>query len=101
MAKGDLVPVEIAYALPDEQVILKLDVPPGTSLRAAIEQSGILRRFPQIDLQRDRIGVYSRIASLEETAAPGDRIEIYRPLLADPKEVRRQRAKARGSDQGT
>lgn len=101
MAKGDLVPVEIAYALPEEQVILKLDVPAGTRLQAAIEQSGILQRFPQIDLQRDRVGIYSRIASLDEVAAPGDRIEIYRPLIADPKEVRRQRAKARGGDQGT
>ncbi len=93
MAKGDLVSVEVAYALPDEQIILKVDVAAGTSLKGAIERSGIQQRFPQIDLQRDRIGIYSRIANLEDTVAPGDRIEIYRPLLADPKEARRKRAK--------
>lgn len=91
-ATGDLLPVEVCYALPREQVVLKLDVAPGSCVREAIEQSGIITRYPQIDLTRDRVGIHSRLASLEETLKPGDRVEIYRPLIADPKEVRRQRA---------
>ncbi|MDD3762526.1 MAG: RnfH family protein [Nevskiales bacterium] len=94
MNDGDLVPIEVAYAAPREQVILKLDVRKGTTLADAIAQSGILGRFPEIDLDdgSNRVGVWSRVARLDDTVGEGDRIEIYRPLIADPKEVRRQRA---------
>lgn len=91
-ARGDLLPVEVSYALPREQVVLKLDVAPGSCVREAIEQSGVMARYPQIDLARDRVGIHSRLVSLEEPLKAGDRVEIYRPLVADPKEVRRQRA---------
>ncbi len=86
--------VEVAYALPDEQVILALDVTPDTSIESAIQQSGILERFPEIDLSATKVGVFGKLSKLNATLKPGDRIEIYRPLIADPKEVRRQRAAA-------
>jgi putative ubiquitin-RnfH superfamily antitoxin RatB of RatAB toxin-antitoxin module len=84
--------VQIAYANPDEQVILTLRVEPGTRLEHAIKQSGILQRFPQIDLQDAKVGIFGKLARLDTPLQPGDRVEIYRPLIADPKEVRRARA---------
>ncbi len=92
MTKGDLVPVEVAYALPAEQLVIKVDVGPGTTVREAIERSGMLKRFPDIDLERNRVGRWSHVVALGDTVQAGDRIEIYRALVADPKEVRRQRA---------
>ncbi|SFF61727.1 hypothetical protein SAMN04488120_1136 [Fontimonas thermophila] len=92
MVEGDLIQVEVAYALPAEQWILKVDVAPGTTIRAAIERSGILARFPEIDLSRNKVGCWGHLAALDDVVRSGDRIEIYRPLIADPKEVRRRRA---------
>jgi uncharacterized protein len=92
MSEGDLVQIEVAYALPSEQLILNLDVSPGTSVREAIERSGILRRFPEIDLAQNRVGRWSHVVALDDMVRAGDRIEIYRALIADPKEMRRQRA---------
>jgi len=92
MSKGDLISVEVAYARPDEQVILKVDVEPDARIADAIERSGICRRFPEIDLTQARVGLWSHVAQLDDPVKAGDRIEIYRPLIADPKEVRRQRA---------
>ena len=82
----------MAYAKPDEQLILKLDVVPGTTLQQAIEQSGILDRFPEIDPTRLKAGVFGKLKKLDQTLRAGDRVEIYRPLIADPKQVRKQRA---------
>ena len=87
--------VEVVYALPDEQVLLKVQVKRGATLRDAIEASGVLSRFPQIDLARDAVGVFGKIAKLDDRLNAGDRVEIYRPLVMDPKEARRQRAKQR------
>lgn len=95
MSRGDLILVEICYALPSEQVILTLEVATGSTLRDAIGQSGILQRFPEIDLDRDRIGRWGQLASLDDPVRAGDRVEIYRPLTADPKEMRRKRAAAK------
>ncbi|MES0875097.1 RnfH family protein [Sinimarinibacterium thermocellulolyticum] len=92
MSEGDLIQIEVAYALPEEQLILKVDVSPGTTVRDAIERSGILRRFPQIDLSTSRVGCWSQVVELDRTVRAGDRIEIYRPLIADPKQMRRERA---------
>lgn len=94
MSPDDLIQVEVCYALPAEQVIFTLGVAAGSTLRDAIGQSGILQRFPEIDLARDRVGRWSQLASLDDPVRAGDRIEIYRPLLADPKEMRRKRATA-------
>jgi len=92
--RGDALAVEVAYALPAEQVIVALRVERGATLRTAIERSGILERFPDIDLARDGVGVFGVSRGLDEAVADGDRIEIYRALLADPKDTRRRRAAA-------
>jgi putative ubiquitin-RnfH superfamily antitoxin RatB of RatAB toxin-antitoxin module len=84
--------VEIAYAKPEAQVILSLDVAEGATVETAIRQSGILERFPEIDLERNKVGIYGKPCKLEQPLRAGDRIEIYRPLIADPKEARRSRA---------
>lgn len=89
---NDLINVEVAYALPDEQEIIQLKVKPDTNIKAIILQSGILDRFPEIDLDISKIGIFSKLAKYTDTLHDGDRIEIYRPLIADPKEVRKQRA---------
>ena len=97
MSGERLIPVEVAYALPTEQVILHLEVEEGTIVRDAISRSGILDRFPDIDLDRNKVGVFGKLAKLDTVLHPKDRVEIYRPLIADPKEVRRRRAAKGGS----
>lgn len=92
MEKSEHFQVEVAYALPDVQVILPVDVEEGATLRQAIERSGVLNRYPEIDLAVNKVGVFGRLAKLDETLRARDRVEIYRPLIADPKEVRKQRA---------
>lgn len=92
MDKVDLITVEVAYATPQEQLILSLDVPPDTLVEDVIKRSGILARFPQIDLASDKVGIFGKICKLNGSLNHRDRIEIYRPLIADPKESRRQKA---------
>jgi putative ubiquitin-RnfH superfamily antitoxin RatB of RatAB toxin-antitoxin module len=89
-----LLPVEVAYALPDEQVILEINVETGTTVRQAIELSGILDRYPQINLDQDKVGIFGKLTKLDTALRAKDRVEIYRPLIADPKEIRKQRAAA-------
>jgi putative ubiquitin-RnfH superfamily antitoxin RatB of RatAB toxin-antitoxin module len=84
--------VEVAYAKPEVQVLLTLEIEPGDRIEAAIRASGILERFPEIDLERNPVGVFGTVRPLDHVLRPGDRVEIYRPLLADPKEARRIRA---------
>ena len=86
--------VEVAYAKPDLQVIIPLTVAEGASLEAAVNASGILVRFPEIDLSRNKTGIFSKPAKPDTVLREGDRVEIYRPLIADPKAVRKQRAAA-------
>lgn len=93
---GTLLQVEVAYARPDEQVVLKVDVPEGAAVSEAIQRSGLLDRFPEIDLTLNKVGIHARVVELHERLASGDRVEVYRPLLADPKEVRRARARKKG-----
>lgn len=85
--------VEVAYALPDRQILLELEVEGGTTVRQAIERSGILRRYPGIQIARGRVGIFGRRVDLDAPLRDGDRVEIYRPLVADPKEARRRRVK--------
>jgi len=87
-----MIQVEVAYANPERQLILALNVPVGTTVETAIERSGILEIFPEIDLSRQKIGIFSKMVSLNDQIRAGNRIEIYRPLLIDPKIARRQRA---------
>lgn len=91
MESLDTIPIELAYALPEVQIVLSLEVPRGTTLGTVIERSGIAGRFPEISLEKNKVGVYGRLRPLEYRVRPGDRVEIYRPLMADPKEARRAR----------
>ena len=84
--------VEVAYALPDKQSLVSLEVEKGATLNEAIEASGILDSFEQIDLTKDRVGIFSKFATLDTVLREKDRVEIYRPLIADPKQVRKERA---------
>ncbi|OOF68260.1 RnfH family protein [Rodentibacter caecimuris] len=88
----DQIKIEIAYALPEHYYLKSFKVDKGTMVQTAILQSGILQQFTEIDLRENKVGVFSRLVKLTEQLKDGDRIEIYRPLLADPKEIRRQRA---------
>ena len=84
--------VEVAYALADKQSLLTIEVERGATLKDAIEASGILESFKQIDLTKDRVGIFSKFASLDTILQEKHRGEIYRSLVADPKEVRKERA---------
>ncbi|MBF0255592.1 MAG: RnfH family protein [Gammaproteobacteria bacterium] len=84
--------VEVAYALADEQLILEVQAEPGLTLEAAVEKSGILQRFPQIDWATADVGLFGKLAKRTDLLQEGDRVEIYRPLIADPKEMRKKRA---------
>ena len=86
--------VEVAYATPEQQKILSLSVPEGTTLMQAAEQSGICGFFPEIDLASAKMGIFGKTVArpAQQALRNGERVEIYRPLIADPKEVRRKRA---------
>lgn len=85
--------VEVVYALPDEQVLLALTVEDGATVGQVIERSGIALRFPEIGAAPAAVGIFGKRARLDTPVCDGDRVEIYRALVADPKEVRRARAK--------
>jgi putative ubiquitin-RnfH superfamily antitoxin RatB of RatAB toxin-antitoxin module len=87
-----LINIEVAYALPTKQAIVDVALKEGTTVQQAIEASNILEQFPDIDLKATKVGVWSRVVKLNDTLIDGDRIEIYRPLIADPKEIRKRRA---------
>lgn len=84
--------VEVAYALPDAQAVIVVRVDPGTPVSEAIAQSGVLRQFPEIDLKTHKVGIFGKLTKLDAELQPGDRVEIYRALIADPKESRRSKA---------
>lgn len=85
--------VAVAYAEPHQQAWLTIEVPEGCTVRNAISASGILERFPHIDLERQKIGIFGKIATLDTTLKEGDRIEIYRTITADPRKVPRRASK--------
>ncbi|WP_423187340.1 RnfH family protein [Alishewanella sp. d11] len=91
-AVNDKITVEVAYALPERQALLTLSVSRTASVEQVIRQSGILQQFPTIDLANQKVGIWSRPVKLGDSLKEGDRIEIYRPLIADPKDLRRRRA---------
>ncbi|WP_167455992.1 RnfH family protein [Buttiauxella izardii] len=84
--------VEVVYALPEKQYLLKVRLEQGSTVEQAIAASGILELRTDIDLAKNKVGIFSRPVKLADTVNDGDRVEIYRPLIADPKELRRQRA---------
>ncbi len=86
--------VEIVYGSKTGDVrVIKQELKNNASIKQAIEQSGILAMYPEIDLDRNKVGIFSKKKELQDVVQDGDRIEIYRPLLVDPKEARRRRAK--------
>lgn len=84
--------IEVAYATFAEQVIIPLQVSEGTTVSEAITLSKILSHFPEIDLNKTKVGIFSQICNLDTVLKQNDRVEIYRPLLCDPMQARRQRA---------
>ena len=92
MADASKILVEVAYAKEHEQVIIPLNVDAGTTLEQAVQLSGILEQFPEIDLAQNKAGIFGKIAKADTELREKDRVEIYRSLIADPKESRRKRA---------
>lgn len=94
----DQIQIEVAYATPERQQIIPLRVRKGTSVADCIAQSQIARYFPEIDLNEQKVGIWSKAVKLDHEPRDGDRIEIYRPLIADPKAIRRKRAEQAKDD---
>jgi len=84
--------VEVAYALPEEQTLLSLDVDEGSDVRQVIVESGLLQKYPELDLEKIKVGIFGKLTTMKQVLREKDRVEIYRPLIADPKEVRKKRA---------
>ncbi len=82
--------VGVAYADKFKKVWLKLEVPDGSTVREAIERSGLLAQFPEIDLNNQRVGIFGKLTRLTAKVAEGDRVEIYREITADPETVERR-----------
>lgn len=93
MSDTNKIPVEVIYALPREQLVIPLEVAADSTVAQALADSRIQDRFPEIDLEKNKVGIFGKLAKLDDSLHAGDRIEIYRPLIADPKEIRKQRAK--------
>lgn len=85
--------IEVTYALPERQELISLDLPEGGTVMQAVEASGLLARYPEIDPGgRNKLGVFAKLVKTDAVLRDRDRVEIYRPLIADPKEVRRKKA---------
>ncbi|MBS1131388.1 MAG: hypothetical protein H6R16_2390 [Proteobacteria bacterium] len=82
--------IGVAYSEPSQQIWLNIEVPDESSVKEAIERSGILKQFPHIDLSTQKVGVFGRLVKLDAALKPGDRIEIYRGIIADPETVPRR-----------
>jgi uncharacterized protein len=92
MANADDIAVEVVYALPEQAYVVPLKVKKNTTIRQAIESSGILQKCPEIDLNQNKTGIYGSLKDLNTVLRDRDRVEIYRDLKVDPKEARRRRA---------
>lgn len=89
---SDVIRIEVCYALPVKQELVSLKLPAGATLLQALESSGLLEKYPEIDLKKNKFGIYAKLSRPDTVLRDRDRVEIYRPLIADPKEVRKQRA---------
>ena len=92
--------IEVVLAMPERQALVSLEVAVGSTLAEAIEQSGLPESFEDFELNAAEVGIFGRKASMEEVLRDGDRLEIYRPLIVDPKEMRRQLARKQAKDSG-
>ena len=91
----EAIEIEVVYALPERQVMRELRLPRGSTVREAVECSGIADLYPDIDFSRNKLGIFGKLVESDRTLRAGDRVEIYRPLTRDPKETRRERARLR------
>lgn len=87
-----MINIEVIYALRDQQKSVRLQLEDGCTIKDAVERSGLLAEFPEIDLAKNKLGIWNKLAKPDAALRDRDRVEIYRPLIADPKEVRKQRA---------
>lgn len=101
MQEVESIHVRVVYALAEHQSVIDLTVPAQTTVAQAVEQSGLIRRFPEIGSQPLRCAIFGRVVSVSDSLLDGDRVEILRPLLADPKENRRQAAARSGNPRRT
>lgn len=92
MSNDNTISVEVAYALPHKQSIVEIGVPVGTTALAAAQLSGIADKFDGVDLENAKFGIFGQLVAPQQVLREGDRVEIYRPLIADPKDVRKARA---------
>jgi putative ubiquitin-RnfH superfamily antitoxin RatB of RatAB toxin-antitoxin module len=83
--------VGVCYAQADRQIWVRLDVPDGSTISKAIELSGVLTQYPEIDLESQKVGIFGKISKLDTVIKEGDRVEIYRKITADPQQVQRRR----------
>lgn len=89
---ADTIHVDVVYALPQRQEAISLVLPAGSTVQQALDASGLATKYPEIDLTQNRLGIYAKLVKLDTPLRDHDRVEIYRPLIADPKEVRKARA---------
>lgn len=93
----DRIQVEVAYASQNRQIVIVLELEGGVSVRDAIQEAGVLADFPEIDLATNKVGIFGKMVTLDTILHDADRVEIYRPLVCDPKELRRRRASGQKS----
>lgn len=89
---AERISIQVCYARRDKQELVSLSLPQGATLLQALEASGLLAKYPEIDLKKNKFGVFAKLSKVDAVLRDRDRVEIYRPLIADPKEVRKQRA---------
>ncbi|KAB2920066.1 MAG: RnfH family protein [Dechloromonas sp.] len=89
---AEMLNIEVCYALADKQEIVRLRLSDNATLGEALDKSGLLAKYPEIDLKKNKFGIYGKLSKTDSPLRDHDRVEIYRPLIADPKEVRKQRA---------
>lgn len=89
---AEMIKVEVCYARAERQELISVRLPEGATLGEALEASGLLAKYPEIDVGKNKFGIYAKLSKVDAVLRNRDRVEIYRPLIADPKEVRKQRA---------
>lgn len=89
---AEMLKIEVCYALKERQEIVSLQLPEGSTVQQAVEASGLLGKYPEIDLTKNKLGIFAKLSKADTVLRDHDRVEIYRALIADPKEVRKQRA---------
>jgi putative ubiquitin-RnfH superfamily antitoxin RatB of RatAB toxin-antitoxin module len=91
--RNTAIQIEVVYALPERQIVRRLSLPPGTTVEQAVNLSEINHLFPEFDLSRNKLGIFGKLVKPDRALHDGDRVEIYRPLILDPKDSRRKRAR--------